>query len=672
MSDLSKIFILDKIGLDPAVVKKSILSKMDVFAYYAPEAVDEAVDLLSGKVDEIIACLIVSDILHLRHVISIPKDLATKTSFAIVITPDEAADLCECFGIMDAQEVIDVIEAPVTDIRLNILLRRAQLHFKNRVGMDAIHQQLIQQRDELKKLNEIGIALSSERDIARLLELILAISMDITRADAGSLYIVEEVPGVSYSKLNYFKDKQLRYKHTKNFSRDVPFKEYTMPISPKSIAGYVALTALPLNIPDVYRIPQGVRHEWGGRSFDEETGYRTISMLAVPMLNRDKETIGVIQLINKKREGEVKLTDEEMALRHVIPFDLADENFIYSLASQAAVAYESQRLYHSIRTLFDGFIKASMTAIEARDPTTSGHSERVAVLTVGLAESLERVDSGPYKAVSFSRQEIQEIRYASLLHDFGKIGVREPVLVKAKKLYDYERHAIENRYNILRKAIELDASRRKNEYLLRLPREKAVGLVSELDRAAHDKLAELDDILDFILQANEPTVMKREGFERLKEIQSRFFAIGENEIYPYLTEQEARRLMIPRGSLDEEERLQIESHVSYTYNILQHIPWTNDLRNVPEIAYAHHEKLDGSGYPLKKSLDLIPVPARMMAISDIFDALTAHDRPYKKAVPLDRALDILSFEAKDNKLDKDLFQIFLDARIYDLVLKQGR
>jgi HD-GYP domain-containing protein (c-di-GMP phosphodiesterase class II) len=668
MSHLSYVYILDQTGLDPAIIEKSILSRADGFIYRGPEAIEETLRLLSENPAGSFACLFLTDIPQLQQSISIPKNLVKKSSFAVILSPGETMGLDDGYELLDSEDVIDILEAPISVTGLNILLRRTQLHLRKKAGMEAIHQQLVQQRDELMMLNEIGMALSSERDIARLLELILAISMDLTKADAGSLYIVEEIPGVPYSKVNYFRGKQLRYKHTKNNSKEVPFKEYTMPISPRSIAGYAALSGQPLNIPDVYRIPVDVPYEWGGLDYDEKTGYHTISMLVVPMLNRDKETIGIIQLINKKRDSEARIENDEMALRHVIPFELTDENFIYSMASQAAVAYESQRLYHSVRALLDGFIQASMTAIEARDPTTSGHSERVAVLTVGLAEALDLVDSGPYRAVSFSRQEIQEIRYAALLHDFGKIGVRESVLVKAKKLYDYERQAIESRYNILRKAIELDASRKKTEYLLQKSRDEALPFVSQLDRDTVEKIAELDDILQFILKANEPTVLRSEGFERLKEIKSRFFAFGENEIYPYLTEAEARRLMIPKGSLDDEERLQIESHVSYTFSILKHIPWTNDLRNVPEIAYAHHEKIDGSGYPLRRPIADIPVQAKMMAITDIFDALTAHDRPYKKAVPLDKALDILGYEVKDGKLDRDLFQIFCEAKIYDLVL----
>ncbi len=596
----------------------------------------------------------------------------SKVAFALIGSSEEIQQIKDCAKLVEDTRVIDIIETPLTPIQFNVLLSRAQAHFKQQASLDMLHGELVQQHDELKKLNEIGIALSSEKDITTLLESILSISMDITTADAGSLYIVEEIPDQPYDKSDYFKNKQLRFKHSKNHSRSVPFKEFTMPISRGSIAGYAALSQKPLNIPDVYHIEEGVPYGFGGLKFDESINYRTMSMLTVPMLNRDKETIGVIQLINKKRNASLKLETKAQTAHDVIEFDKGDEDFIYSMASQAAVSYENQQLYDSIKKLFEGFIRASVTAIEARDPTTSGHSERVAILTVGLAETVDRIGTGPYKDAHFTRQDIQEINYASLLHDFGKIGVREPVLVKAKKLYEHEKQAIESRYQIIKNALEVDYSKKKVEYLLKKSREEALSDIQHLDREFAEKIAEIDDFLSFILKVNEPTILKTEGFERLKDIQSKQFVFNGAQTYPLLTESEAKRLMIPKGSLDDEERHQIESHVTHTYNFLKQIPWTNDLRNVPEIAYSHHEKLDGTGYPLKIPEKAIPVQSRMMTISDIYDALTAQDRPYKRAVPSEKALDILGFEVKDRKIDKELYTIFLEAKIFDRVSQEQK
>jgi len=663
----SKIKIIDRVGLTQDLLDHALFKQTRNFSILTiPDLSDDALKKsLQTDRCKFLILLNVSEFSKAKKIFSqLSND---KVSFALVGSPEEIQTINDCSKLLEQNGVIDIIEFPVSSIHFSVLLRRAQAHFKQQKAFGDLHQELIQQRDELKKLNEIGIALSSEKDITTLLESILSISMDITSADAGSLYIVEEIPDQPYDKFDYFKNKQLRFKHSRNHSRKVPFKEFTMPISPNSIAGYAALSQKPLNIPDVYHIEKGVPYGFGGLKFDESINYRTTSMLTVPMLNRDKETIGVIQLINKKQHAELTLETKEQTEQEVIAFDKGDEDFIYSMASQAAVSYENQQLYDSIKKLFEGFIKASVTAIEARDPTTSGHSERVAILTVGLAGSVDRINFGIYKDVHFSRQDIQEINYASLLHDFGKIGVREPVLVKAKKLYEHEKQAIENRYDIIKKALELDYSKKKIEYLLNKSREEAQSILKDLDDEFAHKIEEIDDFLNFILKVNEPTILKSEGFDRLKEIQNKHLNLNGAQPYPFLTETEAKRLMIPKGSLDEDERKQIESHVTHTYNFLKQIPWTNDLRNVPEIAYAHHEKLDGSGYPLKIPEKAIPIQSRMMTISDIYDALTAQDRPYKRAVPKEKALDILGFEVKDQKIDKELFNIFLESKIFDRV-----
>jgi HD-GYP domain-containing protein (c-di-GMP phosphodiesterase class II) len=662
-----KINIIDNIGLPNELLDLPILHKSRLFSIIKPEygTQEELRKILDTGQSRHLIILNVGDFARAKKVFS--KITSSTVAFALVGTSDEIHQIKDCAKLLEDSGVIDIIETPLSGIQFSVLLRRSQAHFKQQASLDVLHHELVQQRDELKKLNEIGIALSSENDIATLLDSILTISMDITTADAGSLYIVEEIPDMPFDKFDFFKNKQLRFKHSKNHSRQVPFTEFTMPISPNSIAGYAALSQKPLNIPDVYHIPEDVPYGFGGLKFDESINYRTMSMLTVPMLNRDKETIGVIQLINKKRSDSLTLETTLQTEHDVITFNKGDEDFIYSMASQAAVSYENQQLYDSIKNLFEGFIKASVTAIESRDPTTSGHSERVAILTVGLAETVDHLKTGPYKDVHFSRQDIQEINYASLLHDFGKIGVREPVLVKAKKLYEHEKQAIENRYDIIKKALEVDISKKKIQYLLSKSRDEALADIHKLDEQFTEQLAEIDDFLSFILKVNEPTILKTEGFERLKEIQSKHLFVNDHEIYPYLTDSEAKRLMIPKGSLDEEERQQIESHVTHTYKFLQQIPWTNDLRNVPEIAYAHHEKMDGSGYPLKIPDKAIPFQSRMMTISDIYDALTAQDRPYKRAVPRQKALDILGFEVKDHKIDQELYNIFLEAKIYERV-----
>jgi HD-GYP domain-containing protein (c-di-GMP phosphodiesterase class II) len=669
MSDTSdKIHLLDCVGLSASVTQRALVSMGYAFEYHRFKKDWESFrESMSGIFTPVNIVLLVDLSLLHRAKNLVPKML--HRSLAIVAV-GSTADIEEMGGIekiIETFEVTDILESPISATGFTMLLHRLANLFHHQTRFSLLQRELSESQNELQKISDIGAALSSEEDTETLLDLILTSAMEITGADAGSLYFVEEKPGAEYDRNNYLADKQLRFRYAKNFSRETKLQGFVMPITPQSIVGYVTISREPLMLPDVYFLPEGVPFKFGGRQSDADLNYRTKSMLTVPMLNRDREPIGVIQLMNKKKDFRIVLPEVELWQNLVLPFTRRDELFVYSLASQAGIAYENRLLYDSIKTLFEGFIRASVTAIEARDPTTSGHSERVATLTVGLAETVDRLQDGVFRDIRFTKQDLQEIKYASLLHDFGKIGVREPVLVKAKKLYDHELQEVKNRYKILRKAIELKYTKRKVDYLLEKSREEALPLIEALDKEAAERLLELDDYLRFILQANEPTVMKSEGFGKLEEIKSKILVVSEDEVYPYLTETEARRLSIPKGSLDEQEREEINSHVTHTYNFLKQIPWTRDLRNVPIIAYSHHEKIDGSGYPRKIGQPEIPIQSRMMTIADIYDALTAQDRPYKKAVPVERALDILKLEVKDNHIDSDLFQVFVEARIYDAV-----
>lgn len=665
---VEKIHVLDAVGLSASATSRALVSMGYEFEYHRfSRDWDTFRVSLSGVLTPVNLVLLVDLSLLHRAKRLVPKML--HRSLAIVGI-GSAADIEEMGGIENILarfEAVDILESPISETDFALLLHRLANWFHQQKRLAILQRDLSESQNELQKISDIGAALSSEENTEELLDLILTSAMELTGADAGSLYIVEEKPGAQSDKNDYLADKHLRFRYAKNFSRDIKLQGFAMPITPQSIVGYVTISRQPLSLPDAYFLPEGVPFRFGGRQTDAELGYRTKSMLTVPMLNRDREPIGVIQLINKKKDFRIILPEVEQWRNLVYPFTRRDELFVYSLASQAGVAYENRLLYDSIKALFEGFIRASVTAIESRDPTTSGHSERVATLTVSLAEIVSQIRNGPFRDVQFTKQDLQEIQYAALLHDFGKIGVREPVLVKAKKLYDHELREIQNRYAILRKAIELKAERRKVAHLLEKSREEALPLLDALDQETADKLRELDDYLRFILQTNEPTVLKTEGFGKLEEIKSKLFAFDENEVYPYLTEREARRLAIPKGSLDEDERAEINSHVTHTYNFLKQIPWTRNLRNVPIIAYSHHEKLDGSGYPRKIRQPDIPIQSRMMTIADIYDALTAQDRPYKKAVPVDRALDILRSEVKDNHIDSVLFDIFVEAKIYESV-----
>ena len=556
-------------------------------------------------------------------------------------------------------------EADVAALAVPASIDRVALALRARAEASALRQlaatlelELAQAKYENDLLIDIGRALSRERDLPSLLEIILRRAREVTGADAGSVYIVEG-DDTAHTRV-------LRFMVSQNDSRRIDSKGFTMPVSGSSIVGTCVLTSDVINIPDLYALdsPGTGNNPWGfvhDRSFDDKYAYQTRSMLTVPMISARHQVIGVIQLINKRARGWLSLDTPDCFTEGVVPFDDASVTYAASLASQAGIALENAMLYDEVRTLFDGFVRASVTAIVARDPTTSGHSERVSTLTTGLAQAVDRLDAGPYRDLRFTADDIKQIEYAALLHDFGKVGVREHVLVKAKKLYEHQREHIVQRFHLIRRGIEVDALTRKVGCL----QDGHVHQVAPIDEQAGRALAELDEMIRWILAANEPTVLEQGGFERIAEVAARTFTDPGGELRPYLTADEATALQILRGSLTREERLEIESHVVHTYNFLRQIPWGRQFRKVPEIAGAHHEKLDGSGYPNRLQAEAIPVPARMMTISDIYDALTAKDRPYKKAMPAEKALDILAADVKKGLLDGELFRVFCEARIFE-------
>jgi response regulator RpfG family c-di-GMP phosphodiesterase len=285
---------------------------------------------------------------------------------------------------------------------------------------------------------------------------------------------------------------------------------------------------------------------------------------------------------------------------------------------------------------------------------------------VALAETVDRLESGPYKEVHFTREDIREIRYASILHDFGKVGVREEVLVKARKLYPPQLELIKKRFQYIRKSLELEACRKKLDHLLRNGNQAYEECFSLIEKDQVRELETLDDFLQHIIQANEPTVLPEKTSEKLVQIAGWTFDDPAGPTEPLLTQSELQLLSITKGSLNPDERSQIESHVIHSFRFLSQIPWTKELKRVPEIARAHHEKLDGSGYPYHMKAEEIPFQSKMMTISDIFDALTARDRPYKRAMPIERALNIISDEVKSQLLDPVLFNLFIEAKIFQI------
>ena len=389
------------------------------------------------------------------------------------------------------------------------------------------------------------------------------------------------------------------------------------------------------------------------------TGYATTES-AIQALKRG--AYDFIQKPFKLAEIEASL---ERALEH---YRLLRENEAYQQNLERMVEARTQEilgLKNDIERLFEGFVNASVTAIEARDPSTSGHSSRVADLTVGLAEAVNTTPNGPYGGLYFNPLQIREIRYASLLHDFGKVGVREQVLVKAKKI---EGERLESIFQ------------RLHQRTLEAMRDRMLDAWSKGHSFDHDTVGSLLNLqeeetrrlMDLVRRSNEPTVLPQEVALELNLLEDLTYQHWSGDHRALMAPGDLDLLKIPKGSLSEKERDEIQNHVTYTYRFLSQIPWTSELAGVPEIAWAHHERLNGKGYPRQLTEADIPVQSKLMAVTDVYDALTASDRPYKAAVSVERSLQILEQEAKVNLLDGEVLRIFLEAKIYERTLVQGR
>jgi len=557
---------------------------------------------------------------------------------------------------MPSELLSGFVKQPVGPRQLLVAVRAGYREAAARMETARARSEAANRSREIGELTRIGVALGTERDLKTLLELILTQARRITSSDAGSLYLVETGDQGQ---------KRLRFRIAQTYSKpEAPFVEFTIPVDRSSLAGYTAVTGEPLVIDDAYFLPPDVEYIIN-RSFDERHGYRTKSMLVIPMKDHKEEVIGVLQLINRKRHADAVLATPADVEHQVVPYSRRTVELVTALAGQAAVAIENSRLYEEIERLFEGFVKAAVHAIEQRDPTTFGHSGRVANMTVGLAAVVDRAEDGAYRGVTFTREQIKEIRYAGLLHDFGKVGVREQVLVKAKKLYPLQLDLIRQRHHFVRRTAEREFWRKRAEFLERHERNEYEPFLRALEEEHAREIAVLDGFLDAVLNANEPTVLPAGRFEALLQLSRRSYEDPTGRPHPYLTEDEMRYLTIPKGSLDETERLEIESHVTHTYRFLQQIPWTRELQDIPMIAYGHHEKLDGKGYPRRVTGDAIPIQTRMMTISDIYDALSAADRPYKAAVAPARALDIMADEVRAGQLDQELFRLFVEAKVFE-------
>lgn len=468
----------------------------------------------------------------------------------------------------------------------------------------------------------------SKENLTRDLHSILNSYLDLVGCDGGSIYTLEN--NLHHEPVLVFKAMITRSLGITNVPDEL--KSAVFRLDENSTVGRTGFHRKVINESRVKDVETLVS------ATDATMNYHTRTILSAPLLTPRGDLVGVVQLVNKITVDGARELD----------FDIRDERLCAIVSAQAALAIENSTLLFEQEKILDGFVNACVTAIEARDPVTSGHSQRVCDLSLSLAEKINFVNQGSLAQLHFNDTQMRELRYAAMLHDIGKISVREDVLKKEKKLFPHEMEQIEMRFRLMRLALKLELKSEKDQF--------------ELAK----RLKELERALLSIRAANEPTVLPEEVSKEILELTKLQVKIEENEVCCALHAHEKDRLCIKRGSLSIDERVEIEKHVSFTYDILKMVPWGRGLENVPIIAHRHHEKLDGTGYPERVKAPSIPMQSRILTITDIYDALTAKDRPYKPAVPLEKALAILEDEVKHGKLDPVLFQLFIDSKAYQI------
>lgn len=479
-------------------------------------------------------------------------------------------------------------------------------------------------RKLISRLNDISIKLSNEKNVDQLLQMILECCIDLTNSDAGSIYTVL--------------DNELHFEYTVNKSVEFPFKKFIMPVDKQSISGNCVLNKQAYNLKKMsdVKFEMGIEHN---DSFDRSIKYKTINMLAVPLKNYEDEVIGVMQLINKKEENSTFIINDLTEI-DLPPYTELDVQVTSSLASQAAILIERTRLHEELTILLDSVILTLSTALEQRDPVTAGHSKRVAGYSVSLAEEVNS-NQVEFKNISFSENKIKELQIAALLHDVGKIGVPEAILQKRNRLSDEKIGEIEARYYLFS---ELLIDNCQNDFCTYF-------------------IGNVETIISHIKSINESNFLNDEDKEFLNELRDEKPIKFHNKKIKFLKDIEYKNLSILKGNLTDEERNSINMHAKHSGQILEGIDWGTSMDGVTKIVYTHHEKLNGKGYPFGLNGSDLAIAERILPIVDIYDALTARDRPYKPAMSSKKAEQILMYDVKDGALDSNLVDLFINKVI---------
>ena len=510
----------------------------------------------------------------------------------------------------------------------------------------------------LEQLNRIGIALSQEKNITRLLEAILIAAQKITRADGGTLYRMTEEKTL---KFEIMRNGTLGIAMGGTSGVDIPF--YPIHLYDKEgrpilsmVASYSVHQDRSINIADAYT-EEGFDFT-GTKNFDKKTGYRSTSFLTVPMKSHEGEIIGVLQLLNCK----------DPATGEVVAFSDTDQHLAESLASQAAIALTNRLLINHLENLFESFIGLINAAIDDKSPYTGGHCQRVPMLTMMLAEAVNGCRVGPLKGFSMTDRDRYELKIAGLLHDCGKVTTPVHVVDKATKMQTiFDRIAlVDTRFEVLKRDAEISALRKRLNALDPRAADSALG------REIEPQLKQIEEDREFLRRANVGSeAMRDEDVARVREITQRYrWRNADGEAAAFLSDEELKNLTIRYGTLTPEERQVINHHIEVTIQMLEALPWPQHLKKVPEYAGGHHERMDGKGYPRGLTREQMSVQARCMGIADIFEALTAKDRPYKKGKTLTESLTILGRMKETGHIDPDLFDIFMWEKVYEKYARQ--